>query len=386
MSIFSNFKSNEYINVVNMISDTKIITKGPYKMNFYNDVNESILKVFDIETNKFEEIESPEYIKFYISPNKEKIIFVTNTCLTIYQLNLIDHNNLIGEKLLEIEIEEKLNFNDFNLVINNDNTHIILLNYITQLYYVFDILSGECIISNKYNIQNAESILLSNDNNYMVICGFNGFNDEDITNTIEVWDIKNKKYQHLYQIPELNIENEYGSSSSSGCVLISNNNNYLIIGCDLCSINIYNIKNGELLYILNPNDNNNENVLINPQSYIKSSVFLQNDELIAAGTSDGNIIIWNYITKKMIGNFKIYNSWDIYQLYLENDLLIINYNKNYYNYENYNQYNYQKNKNSFGMLIIRTPEYIKRQLVALNECSKYIIPDEIHDYIIYAFC
>ena len=43
MSIFSNFKSNEYINVVNMISDTKIITKGPYKMNFYNDINESIL-------------------------------------------------------------------------------------------------------------------------------------------------------------------------------------------------------------------------------------------------------------------------------------------------------------------------------------------------------
>ncbi len=378
MSIFSNFKSDEYINVINMICNkTKIITKGPYKMSFYNDINETKLNIYDIKTNKFEEIDSPEYIKFYISPNKEKIIFITNTFITIYRFNVdsLNINNLIGEKLLEIKLEEKLKFNDFNLVIKNDNMNIILVNYSSKLYYVFNILSGECIISNKYNIHSPNKILLSNDNNYMVICGFNGFNDEDITNSIEVWNIKNENYQYLYNSSNLNIDDDFNYSSSPGCILISNDNNYLIIGCDLCSINIYNIHNGELLYILNHNTpNNKQPILINPHSYIKSLIFLQNKELIAAGTSEGNIIIWNYITQKIIGNFKIYNSWDIYQLYLDNDLLIVNYTINYYNYES--------NYNNFGMLILTTPEYMKRQLAALNKCSKYLLPDEIQDYII----
>ena len=384
MALFSNFKSDEYINVINMIcNNTKIITKGPCKFNYYNDINETKLNIYDIKTNKFEEIESPEYIKFYISPNKEKIIFITNTFITIYRFNVdsLNINNLIGEKLLEIKLEEKLKFNDFRLVIKNDNMNIILVNYSSKLYYVFNILSGECIISNKYNIQTPESILLSNDNNYLVISGFNDFNDENITNSFEVWNIKEEKYQYLYQITDSDIEHDVNYSFSPGCILISNDNNYLIIGCDLCSINIYNIHNGELLYILNHNTpNNKQPILINPHSYIKSLIFLQNKELIAAGTSEGNIIIWNYITKKIIGNFKIYNSWDIYQLYLDNDLLIVNYTINNYNY--YNQHQNINEHNTFRMMILATPEYMTRQLAALNKCSKYILPDEIQDYII----
>jgi WD40 repeat protein len=97
-------------------------------------------------------------------------------------------------------------------------------------------------------------------------------------------------------------KNNYGDGSHTNSIksLVRAGENLLASGSDDCTIKIWNYITGELVYTFNYDDAENQG----HNGSVLSLVSINNKDLIASGSADSTIKIWNVTSGQLVHTFK----------------------------------------------------------------------------------